>query len=266
MSDPVVSPPARYSPGRGRSAGFLLALLAEGLLVVLVLTFGSSIVNQDSVGTPVEVVRFRAVSANEEDPPAEEPAPEESQQAEPEPEKAAEPEERAPEPTPPQPPQPKRPPPVPKITPLSPAQMATSNVKPAPPAAPQAAAPAAKGQQFGPPDTVGRASDSAVVSGSGPNGEKLYAAAWYREPYKDELDGYLSTATGPGWGLIACRTAPDFRVEDCVAVDEHPAGSNINRAILAAAWQFKVRPPRIGGEPRIGEWVRIRIDYGTRRP
>jgi len=101
--------------------------------------------------------------------------------------------------------------------------------------------------------------------GTAPNGEPLYAAAWYREPRPDELRAYLSTASGPGWGLIACRTAPDYRVEDCVGLDEYPQGSQITRAILAAAWEFKVRPPSLGGRPLVGSWVRIRIDYGIRR-
>ena len=101
--------------------------------------------------------------------------------------------------------------------------------------------------------------------GTAPNGEPLYAAAWYREPRDDELRGYLSTASGPGWGLIACRTAPDYRVEDCVGLDEYPNGSQINRAVLAAAWAFRVRPPRLGGRPMVGSWVRIRIDYGIER-
>ena len=101
--------------------------------------------------------------------------------------------------------------------------------------------------------------------GTAPNGEPLYAAAWYREPRDDELRGYLSTASGPGWGLIACRTAPDFRVEDCVGLDEYPNGSQITRAVLAAAWAFRVRPPRLGGRPLVGAWVRIRIDYGRGR-
>ncbi|HTG39678.1 MAG TPA: hypothetical protein VL973_12810, partial [Sphingomonas sp.] len=116
---------------------------------------------------------------------------------------------------------------------------------------------------MGPPDT-GTPGDTERV-GTAPNGQPLYAASWYREPYPEELRGYLSTASGPGWGLIACRTAPDYRVEDCVAVGESPDRSNIARAVLAAAWQFRVRPPRIGGQPKIGEWVRIRIDYSIDR-
>ena len=103
--------------------------------------------------------------------------------------------------------------------------------------------------------------DTLRIAGSGPNGEPLYAARWYRRPYDDELAGYLSTAQGPGWGLIDCRTVPDFRVEDCVVVGESPQGSGIAQAVLAASWQFKVRPPQRGGRPMVGEWVRIRISY-----
>ena len=147
--------------------------------------------------------------------------------------------------------------PPPAIIPVSKTQMAQFDIANLPKAAPAAKA------KFGPVDT-GTPGDSKRV-GSAPNGEPLYAAAWYREPYDSELSGYLSTANGPGWALIACRTVPEFRVEDCVGLDEYPGGSNIERSVLAAAWQFRVRPPRLGGTSRYGEWVRIRIDYGIRR-
>lgn len=130
------------------------------------------------------------------------------------------------------------------------------------PRQPGPAAPARK--QFGPAGSGASPGDSRRI-GTAPNGQPMYAAAWYREPYPDELAGYLSTADGPGWATIACRTAPDWRVEDCVPLDEYPAGSRIDRAVLAAAWQFRVRPPQVGGVYKVGEWVRIRIDY-TRRP
>jgi protein TonB len=101
--------------------------------------------------------------------------------------------------------------------------------------------------------------------GTAPNGEPLYAAAWYREPDQKALGAYLSTARGPGWGLIACRTVPGYRVEDCVRIAEYPEGSQIARAVLAAAWEFRVRPPRRGGQTMVGSWVRIRIDYALER-
>ena len=128
---------------------------------------------------------------------------------------------------------------------------------------PRAAAPKAAARPAAGPPNLGAPGDSQRI-GSAPNGEPLYAAAWYREPYDSELAGYLSTADGPGWALIACRTVSNFRVDDCVGLDEYPTGSQLQRAVLAAAWQFQVRPPRVGGVSKVGEWVRIRIDYGIR--
>lgn len=147
----------------------------------------------------------------------------------------------------------------PAFIPIPRDQMAALDISRAPR---QSAAPGPKAL-MGPVDS-GVPGDSKRV-GSAPNGQPLYAASWYREPSDSELAGYLSTAQGPGYALIACRTAPEWRVEDCVGLDEYPSGSQIQRAILAAAWQFKVRPPRLGGVYKVGEWVRIRIDY-ERRP
>lgn len=99
--------------------------------------------------------------------------------------------------------------------------------------------------------------------GTAPNGEPLYAAEWYREPTNTELGAYLpkNMPEDGGSGLVACRTASDYRVEDCVELGSFPPGSHLGGAVRQAAWQFKVRPPRIGGKPLIGTWVRIRIDY-----
>jgi len=103
--------------------------------------------------------------------------------------------------------------------------------------------------------------DTAVV-GVAPDGSKLYAAEWQREPTDRELGFYLSKArySGPGsYGLIACRTAPRFKVEDCKAIGETP-GSGLGYAVVEAAWQFRVKPPRVDGEYQVGTWVQIRID------
>ena len=106
----------------------------------------------------------------------------------------------------------------------------------------------------------GGGGDSEVV-GTGPNGEALYAAQWAREPTDAELAGYLPRNAPEGYGLIACKTIPNNRVEDCIELDQEPHGSHLASAIRQAAWQFRVRPPRKGGHPLIGSWVRIRIDY-----
>jgi periplasmic protein TonB len=101
--------------------------------------------------------------------------------------------------------------------------------------------------------------DTAVV-GVAPDGSKLYAAEWQREPTDAELAFYIRGKGRPGaYGLIACRTAPRFKVEDCKAIGETP-GSGLGYAVQEAAWQFRVKPPRVDGEYQVGTWVSIRID------
>lgn len=97
--------------------------------------------------------------------------------------------------------------------------------------------------------------------GRAPNGEILYAAEWARKPTNTELSGYLPPNAPDGWGLIACRTVAGNRVEDCIELGQSPRGSRLASAVRNAAWQFRVRPPRKNGQPLIGSWVQIRIDY-----
>ncbi len=104
------------------------------------------------------------------------------------------------------------------------------------------------------------AGDSEEV-GRGPNGEVLYAAEWARRPTDAELGGYLPRNAPDGFGLVACKTIPDNRVDDCIELDQYPHGSHLAAAVRQAAWQFRVRPPRKNGKPLIGSWVQIRIDY-----
>ena len=106
----------------------------------------------------------------------------------------------------------------------------------------------------------GSAGDSKEV-GRGPNGEILYAAEWAREPTNAELAGYLPPNAPEGSGLIACKTMPGNRVDNCIELGDSPRGTHLARAVRLAAWQFRVRPPRKGGRAMVGEWVRIRIDY-----
>jgi periplasmic protein TonB len=108
----------------------------------------------------------------------------------------------------------------------------------------------------------GGAGDSEVV-GKGPNGEALYKAEWLREPSDAEINGYWPHAV-TGWGLVACKTIPNDRVNDCVELDQSPPGSHLASAVRQAAWQFRVRPPRKGGRALIGAWVRILIEIDAR--
>jgi len=111
-----------------------------------------------------------------------------------------------------------------------------------------------------PKSRAGEGGDSEEV-GRSPNGDVLYAAEWARRPTNAELGGYLPAGASDGYGLVACKTFPNDRVDDCVELESSPAGSHLARAVRQAAWQFKVRPPRKNGKPLIGAWVRIEIDY-----
>jgi hypothetical protein len=102
--------------------------------------------------------------------------------------------------------------------------------------------------------------------GTAPNGEPLYDAEWYRRPTNAELEFYLPKHMPvEGWGLVACKTIANHHVDDCVELGSAPAGSHLASAVRQAAWQFLVRAPRLGGKELVGTWVRIRIDYRTRR-
>lgn len=106
-----------------------------------------------------------------------------------------------------------------------------------------------------------QAADDSEEVGRAPNGEVLYGAEWYRKPTDTELAGYLPRNAPEGWGLVACRTIPGYRVEDCVELGNHPPGSRLAGAVRQAAWQFRVRPPRKNGRELVGAWVQIRIEY-----
>ncbi len=253
----------RHSPAGRRTLAIGLALLIEGLLLLLLLTF-SAVRRPEPVDEVVTVTTLTPVEAEEDTPdPGEEPTPANQPQNQPFPRPTPQ-EPRALQPAEAPPAQTAQPNPVP----TPPIILTTPFTLPPSTNAPRAArrpAPSTA-RVYGPPDVGGSPAmrDTAVV-GTAPNGQPLYAAAWHREPRDRELGDYLSTANGPGWGMIACRTAPNYRVVDCVALDEYPNGAQINRAILAAAWEFQVRPPRRGGQYLVGAWVRIRIDYSIRR-
>lgn len=105
-------------------------------------------------------------------------------------------------------------------------------------------------------------SGTSTGPGEGPNGAPLYNAQWHVEPTAGELALYLPKGgSRPGSALIMCQTAPRYRVENCRGLGETPPGSGLASALRQAAWQFKVVPPRRGGQALIGAWVRIRFDW-----
>ncbi|MGF7148681.1 protein TonB [Sphingomonas zeicaulis] len=98
--------------------------------------------------------------------------------------------------------------------------------------------------------------------GQGPNGEQLYAADWHVRPRGNELAFYMpKNRRGSGWGEIICQTIPDYRVDNCRQLGESPRGSGLSSALRQAAWQFRVKPPRVGGRLLVGAWVRIHYDF-----
>lgn len=252
----------RDTPRRRKAASLAIALALEALLLLMLLTLGRQFGGDDerAVVTTMTAIEFAA-------------PPEPEQAEEPPSESAAAPDTPAPpvteQPRDPEPLRPSplalRPSPAPEPEPAR-AQPQQPQPQPQPSASPKIGVRIRPGTAAGPADTGNprNAGDSQRV-GTAPNGEPLYAARWYREPTDQELQGYLSTANGPGYALIACRTVRDYYVEDCVLESEGPQGSMMGRAVLAAAWQFRVRPARIGGQEQFGSWVRIRIDYSIRQ-
>lgn len=240
------------SPAGRRVLGLALAMAIESLLVLLLLTLGWERRPEVEKQVPT-VITFIAPEAPEQspEPPRASPEPEQRPVTRPQPQQPPAPEQPAPE-QPAEPAAPSIAPPAPAIVPM---RWSLVPGIPRPPAAPPAR------PVYGPPDVRSAAMRDTERVGTAPNGQPLYAASWYREPEHAMMRAYLSSARGPGYGLIACRTVEDFRVEDCVGLEEYPQGSNIMRSALAAAWEFRVRPPRRGGQVLVGSWVRIRISY-----
>ena len=231
-----------YSSGSDRSRwrGVVLALIVEALVILLLLTLSSGVFRKVEKQSRLTTFDVRPVG-----PPVSKEAQRTKVASKRKPVKTASA----------APPPPVAPPPVKLATPskliqLSPEDYASSDI---------GKLPSHQGEDAG--SDSGRDSVAAYGPGQGPGGGALYNAEWYREPRVAELAPYLKDyAKGTGWALIACRTAPDFRVENCRSIEESPPGGGLSRALRLAAWQFRVRPPRIGGKPLIGAWVKIRFD------
>lgn len=146
-----------------------------------------------------------------------------------------------------------------KVIPLTRQEMAAADISRFPSRAAQPGAGAGESGE-------GRESGDTAEAGRAPNGERLYAAQWYRKPTRAELSTYMPAgAPREGWGVIACETVADYRVDNCVELGQSPPGSGLSRAVREAAWQFRVLPPRVGGRKLVGAWVRIRIEYSSER-
>lgn len=155
------------------------------------------------------------------------------------------------------------PPPIPwNVIPLTKEEFAQSDIstKPTRSAAP---APGADGDN-GNDDS--KDSSATYGPGEGPGGERLYNAEWYTRPTDAQMAFYLpkNGVTSEGYGDVACKTIPNFKVEDCQELGETP-GSGFARAVREASWQFRVRPPSVGGRPQIGAWVRIHFVWTARK-
>ena len=247
---------------RQRWISLAIALAIEALILLLLLTLGVGIAGEEE-----EEKVLTEFAAQDFSQPAE---PEPEQPAQAQPEDSATPVDVPPVPERPMPldlPEPERPkPPITANPTPAPPPPPSPPAQPAPRASPTIAAKINPGRTYGPVDSgPPRTSTDTERVGTAPNGEPLYAARWYREPTDQELAGYLSTASSAGVALIACKTVAGYYVEDCELLSESPQGAGLGRAVLAAAWQFRVRPARLGGREQFGTWVRIRITYSQSR-
>ncbi len=158
------------------------------------------------------------------------------------------------------PPPPPAPPPVPwMVTPLSTQELASADIgtKPSRHDHDTVGDPASG-------NGSGKDSVATYGPGEGPGGEQLFDPDWYSKPTDAQLAYYMPSGGAPeGWAMIACQTVEKYHVDNCHELGETP-GSGLARALRQAAWQFLVRPPRIGGRPIIGAWVRIRYDFYLR--
>ncbi|MEH3107961.1 MAG: hypothetical protein PGN09_11980 [Sphingomonas fennica] len=246
-------------PWQRRAAGFALAIAANALLLWLLANLAPGLIRPPRPKAPPAIFDLS---------PDADASPSASQSETAEARAAARRETRAvkrPAATPPPPPPETPPPPAPTNRPLpmillSRDEFAAADIGRLPRPAATAGDTAAAGES-----ADAGAGDAAGGGGRrGPNGQRLFPAQWYREPTDAELATYLPRGAPPGYGDIACRTVADYRVEDCVELDESPPGSGYSRAVRQAAWQFRVLPPRIGARRMVGEWVSIRITYSER--
>ena len=251
----------RETLGR-RGMAMVLALLVEALIALLLLFMAPDLpgVEDGPRTTTFDVSTGDSEDASEQSPAKA--APERASRSQPQPHPV-----RPPEVQPPTPPTPEPPIVLPDgIIPMTRQEYRSADIAKvrSRPQAPGNAASAENGEAAS--SGGGSMPGDSEVAGKAPNGEPLYAAEWYRRPTKAELSTYMSSrARSSGWGLIACRTVARYHVEDCQELGESPRGSGLAGSVRQAAFQFLVRPPRVGGKEMVGAWVSIRIDYTITR-
>jgi hypothetical protein len=244
----------RESLGR-RGAAFFLALAIE-LLLALLLLWIAPVLPEKKPPPKTTVFGIETPRGAEDEP---EKTPQKARARSAAREKAEVPQPKPPETPPPPPvvvPNDSSPPSFVRLTRRDYAASDIAKMESAPAAASADAGDAAKSSGGG------SAGDSEVATAKGKNGEKLYVAEWVREPTHAELQPYISQyrARTSGFGEVACRTVARNRVEDCYEIGE-TRGSGLAGSVRQAAFQFLVRPPRVGRVLKVGEWVLIRIDY-----
>ena len=115
-------------------------------------------------------------------------------------------------------------------------------------------------------DATAKDSAAAYGPGDGPGGARLYNVDWYRRPVWSEISPYLPpNPPTRGQAVLACRMVEHYHVDNCQVISESPRGSGMGKAIRLAAWQFLIRPPRLGGKVLVGQWVKITYDLSIVR-
>lgn len=242
---------------RRRGTAFVLALVAELLLILLFLTMAPSFMGKPKSST---LTGFD-IAKGDEAPPAADKA---ESKTPPKAAAASKPAEAS------------RPVPIVPLRPVVPPQPAEPAGPPAfvkltrPDYAASDVSRMASRADDGAPAALAGSGSSAgdsEVMGKAPNGEPLYRAEWVREPTNAQLSPYIpARAAGrSGWGLVACRTISNYQVTDCQELGDGPRGSGYAGAVRQAAFQFRVRAPRKGGKLLVGTWVGIRVDYTISR-
>lgn len=192
--------PYRSESGKGRFRGIALALVVEALVALLLLQLGTGIFHKTEKQKPLVTFDVKPIG------PIASKQAQKTQVAH----KQKQTTTASAAPPPPVAPPPVKSPVPSKLIQLSSEEFAASDI---------GKIPAHQGE--GDDSGSGKDSVAAYGPGQGPGGAALYNAEWYREPRDAELKPYLQdyAKSGSGWALIACKTAPDYRVENCRSLD-----------------------------------------------